>query len=795
MERGLTELEAKEKLKILGPNIFWKKSSFDWLRFLKEQVFNLFNGILFFVFLISYFGGGKLLESLLIFCFLILSILLSFFAEFNFHRLYSKLQKYLQKKVLVLRDGKQKFVLAQDLVEGDIIFLTKGERVPADCKVEKEFDLYCQEQILTGEFEPQRKKKGDFLFAGTEIVEGECMAKVVATGKRTRFSKIGTLAQETEKKSAYQIELEKFSKSLIKVIFVFFLLLFFVHSFKSSNFRELLAFCLILGISIVPEFLPPITVLTLGIFTQRFAKKGNIVKRLSAIEDLGVIDVLCVDKTGTITENKLELEEIFAKDKEKFLILGLSCVKGVSQRYLADFKEALEKVILREKIKEFEEFSLKSRKLFDPLLRISQAILEKDGEKYLVVVGAPEVVLNFSKEEKKEEFLEKIREFSEKGFRTYAIAFKKIEKEVFITKRKKIFDLEFLGIGVFRDRVKEGTKETVELARSLGVEIKILTGDRPEVAKKVAQEIGLIKEDEKVFSEDELLEMSEFNFEKAVKEGKVFARVSPETKYKIVKVLQKEKMVGYLGEGINDLPTIKLANVGLVVDTAVDAAKDVADIVLLKKDLRVIVEGISLGRSAFFNIVKFLRHTMSDNFGNFFSVGFLSLFLPYFPLTPIQIIITDFFTDFPLFALATDNVLKKEISKPAHYRQKELFFLLGALGVVAAIFNLLAFLIFKNFPPEFVRTIIFLQTTLSGIFVFYSVRTNEWFFKSKPSFWMHFSILLAFFLTLVFLFSPLKNWAGFERISFSILIFFIFFNILFLFVTDIVKKITLFLIE
>ncbi len=795
MERGLSEIEAKEKLKRLGPNIFWKKTHFDWLRFLREQVLNLFNIVLFLVFLISFFGGGKQVESVFLLIFLFLSVALSLFAELSFHHLYSKLEKYLQKKVLVLRDGKQRFILAEELVEGDIIFLSKGEKIPADCQVLKEFALFCQEQILTGENVPIRKQKGEFLFAGTEILEGEAIAKVVATGERTRFSKIGKLALSTLKKSAYQIELEKFSRALVKVVMVFFVFLVLVHLIKNSEVREALVFSLILGISIVPEFLPPITVLTLAVFTQRFAKKGNIIKRLSAIEDLGVIDILCVDKTGTLTENKLKLQQIYSSDKEKFLILALASLEGISQRYLADFKEALEVEMSAKQKEEEKNFSLKKRKLFDPSLRISQAILEKEGEKFLVVIGAPESVLSLSKNENKEEILEKIKSWAKEGLRTYALAFKKTEKEKFVEKGKKISDLEFLGVAAFEDKIKEGVKETVDLARQLGLEIKILTGDRPEVAKKVAVEIGLIEPTEPVFSEDELLEMPSFEFQRVVREGKVFARVTPETKYRIVKELQKEKLVGYLGEGINDLPTIKLANVSLVVDTAVDAAKEISDVVLLKKDLRTIIEGVLLGRSAFFNILKFLRHTMSDNFGNFFSVGFLSLFLPYFPLTPLQIIVSDFLTDLPLFALATDNVSKAEILRPAHYRQRELFLLLVALGLVAALFNLAAFFIFKDFGANIVRTAIFLQTTLSGIFVFYSVRTNDWFFKSKPSFWMHFSIILALIFTLGFLYSPLRNWVGFSFLNnFPVVIFFVFFvlfNILFLVMTDVVKKFVL----
>jgi Mg2+-importing ATPase len=353
--------------------------------------------------------------------------------------------------------------------------------------------------------------------------------------------------------------------------------------------------------------------------------------------------------------------------------------------------------------------------------------------------------------------------------------------------------MEFLGIGIFRDALKSTAKEALKLAEKLGVRIKILTGDHPEVARKVALEIGLIKEEEKVVTEKDLMELPESEFEREVEENKVFARVSPEMKYKIVKSLQKRHQVGYLGEGINDLPAIKLANVGIVVDTAQDAAKDVADVILLKKDLKVVIEGIELGRQAFFNLLKFLRHTMSDNFGNFFSIGFLSFFLPFLPLTPLQILLTDFLTDSPIFALPTDNVLPSEIKKPARYRTKELFLLLIGLGIVSAVFIGISLLIFRNSSPQFTRTIIFTTTTLTGISVFYSVRTNEWFFKSSPSKLIHLTVFFSLLLLFLFLYMPpLNSWFDFSLLSLKdfFLLFLLDFPI-FILATDCVKKILL----
>jgi Mg2+-importing ATPase len=789
---GLTEKEAKERLEKFGPNLFWRELKFDWLRFLREEVLNYFNIFLFLVFLISFFGGGKKIESFLILFFLLIAIFLSLFSELNFHHLSKNLRKYLTKKVTVFRDKKKKIISAEFLVPGDLIYLSKGELIPADGKVINCLNFFVDEQILTGESRPVQKNVGDEVFGGTQVVEGEAEILIEKTGKEMRFGKIGETTAKILKKSAYQRELERFTLRLAILVLIFIISVFFFNFLvKKIEIKEILAFSLILGISILPELFPPISVYTLTVYSKRFAKKNVIIKRISAIEDLGVIDVFCTDKTGTLTTNELKLEKILAKNEKEFLEFIASLSFGVSQKYLSDFSRAIMKELKEEIKKELREIKLLNRKLFDPSLRISQAILQtKEGKKFLIVSGAPEYLLEYC--QNKKDWEKEIEKWFKEGFRVYGLAKKEIEKEEFIEKGKKIEGFEFLGIAIFRDALKESAKEALNLAKDLGIEVKILTGDHPEVAKRVAQEIGLIKENEKVFTEKELLEMKEKDFERAVEEGKVFARVSPETKYKIVSTLQKKHQVGYLGEGINDLPTIKAANVGLVVDTAQDAAKDVADIILLKKDLKVIIDGIAFGREAFFNIIKFLRHTMSDNFGNFFTIGFLAFFLPFLPLTPLQILLTDFLTDFPLFALPTDNVLSSEIKRPAKYKTKELFSLLIGLGIVSALFIVIPYLIFKNSSPEFLRTIIFSSATLTGISIFYSIRTNDWFFKSKPSNWMHFTIVFATLLFCFSIYPPISHFFGFSPLPFSSLFFLILFDFFFFILSaDLVKKIIL----
>lgn len=784
MNLGLSQREAEERLKKFGLNIYWQKREFPWLKFLKDDVFNYFNIVLLIAVLISYSGGGTKIESFLIFIFLISAILVALWSEIKFHNLYNQLIKYLSKKVTVIRDGRSKIVKAEELVPGDLVYLMKGEIVPADIEIIKANNLLIDESVLTGESKPVEKKDNEILYSGVKILEGEIEGVVKETGKKTRFAKIQTLALETEKESAYRKEMETFSKDLVKLVIIFMFLILFLNIFHYQNLKELFIFTLVLAISIIPEHLPAIEITALTIYTRAFSKKKTIIKRLSSIEDLGVIDILCVDKTGTITTDNLELEKIDSPDEILFLKLAFSSSFGVTQKYLSDFEKALEEYFYKHRLK--SKTKLITRKLFDPALRISQAIIENGNKNYLVVIGAPEYLINYCSlsEKEKNECLEKFKKYSEDGFRLYALAYR--NNGGFIEKDKLVKDLNFLGVAVFRDKIKPTAKEAILRAEELGVDVKILTGDHAEVARKVALEIGLIDENEKVWGEEELKSLDENKFKEVVEKYNVFARLSPEIKYKILQVLKEKHFVGFLGEGINDIPSLQLANVSLVVDTAIDAAKDVADIILLEKDLNVIIDGIFLGRKALFNTFKYLKHTMVGNLGNFFSVGVLSFFTKFIPLTALHIIITDTLTDLPLFVGVIDKVDDKEIKRPIAYKSKKFFVLLIILGLATALFNFFVYSIFKNNQPEILRSILFWQITLSGLLIFYSIRTNFLFFQSQSLHFIHFLILTAIILT--FIATQIFNeFLLFGKLKFNQIFILLILNILYLFFIDFLK--------
>jgi Mg2+-importing ATPase len=328
------------------------------------------------------------------------------------------------------------------------------------------------------------------------------------------------------------------------------------------------------------------------------------------------------------------------------------------------------------------------------------------------------------------------------GYRTLALGIKKGS------------EAKFLGIASFFDPLKETAFSAIRLAKSLNLEIKILTGDSLNVARKVALELGIIDENEKVVLGEEIRNLNDEEARKIIKETKVFARVLPEDKLRIINLLQKEKFVGFLGEGINDAPALKIVNVALAVDNASDVVKQEADIILKEKDLKTIVEGIYEGRKVLENLGKYIKHTMSDNFGNLISVSFLTTFLPFIPMTPLQVLLTNFLTDIPLIAFATDNVKIQEIKKPVKISGKYLILLLFSLGFVAGITNIFAYLLVKNEPVKVIRTFIFFITTLTGLLVAFLIRTKNWFLFSRPSKTFVLSAILGILLTFIFVFLP-----------------------------------------
>jgi Mg2+-importing ATPase len=893
---GLTEEEAKERLKNYGPNIV-TSFKIDLLEIIKRNTLNFFNGFLFLAGLLSLLINGPQVESILIFFFLFISIFIAVFQDYRTNKLSEKLLSYFENYAFVKRNGKWIKINAKELVPGDYIKVTSGYLIPADLRILKAKNALVDESIITGESEPVFKNtqmnadttrmnadkfthrlngsisdKTDnnqrssvlnqrssvvpenIALMGTTLIKGEIEGIVIATGKNSYFGKIAKATLEIEKETAYQKMMTNFAKNIgiVGILTAFFVIL--VNIFKPGyvNFKELVIFAIVLSVAIVPEFLPAMTILVLSIAGYKLARRGLVIKRLSSIEDLGAVEILCTDKTGTITTNELKLQRIIAEDTNEFVkyflvdyylteeltpyekailktLTSADCTqtkanktrinhelnelntnkfeKNSSQFEKNSCNDIPDKFVdknienLRESV--HEDFELIEDLGFDPNIRIRRIIVKEKGEELEIVKGAPENVIEYiyprinadttqmnadknigdnprseyQRSSVVNYWLNIFENEDKNGYRTLALAIKKGNMA------------KFLGIASFLDPLKDTAIPAINLARNLNLEIKILTGDSLNVAKKVALELGLIEKNEKVVLGEEIRNLPEEEAKKIIKETKVFARVLPEDKLKILEILQKEKFVAFLGEGINDAPGLKIANVAIAVDSAVDVVKQEADIILKEKDLKTIVDGIYEGRKTLENIGKYIKHTMSDNFGNLTSVAILTSILPFVPLTPLQVLLTNFLTDLPLVAFANDNVKIKEIKKPIKLSSFYLILLLLILGFVAGLINIIGYLIVKNEPIEVIRTFIFFLTTMTGITVSFLIRTKDWFILSKPSrsFFVIsvVSIILTFILTFI---SPFKEIFTFASLNQKLLIVSLGLLIIFTIFTELSKK-------
>jgi Mg2+-importing ATPase len=519
----------------------------------------------------------------------------------------------------------------------------------------------------------------------------------------------------------------------------------------TTNFFDFLLFCIALVVAILPEALPLVVTFSLSSGALRLAKKKVVVKRLPAVEDLGNIEILCSDKTGTLTENKLKLENIHSTEKEKCLLYGLltsSYLKEEIESSLNPFDAALfEKASgkIRQEIKKFKVISESS---FDSFKLRSSVILERqDGKKVLIVKGAPEAVLKLSSRfnEAPGKIKEEIKIEGEKGKRVLAVGFKEIAGEV-----NEERNLTFLGYFCFSDPLKKTAREAIQLARKLGVNVKIITGDSQEVAGHVAKEIGLIENAKEVVLGETLDDLSEKKFENICQDYSVFARVSPKTKYKIVEMLGRKYEVGFLGEGINDAPALKAAHLAIAIPSAADVSREVSDIILLKKDLKVLVDGIKQGRNIFSNINKYIKCTLASNFGNFYSIAMISLIIPFLPMLPVQILLVNLMSDLPLVVVASDSVEAQELRKPKLYQLNKFILLIFLLGLASTIFDFIFFGIFHQIQPSLLRTLWYIESILTEIVLIFSVRTFHFFLKTKrPSFLLIIVSLLTFLATIV----------------------------------------------
>ncbi len=766
--QGLTEEEVKLRRGRYGPNDIEAKE-IKWWQILLRQFKSPFIYLLFVAALFSFFLQ-ETINGILILIFVAINSTLGFFQEYHAEKSLKLLKQFIVTQAKVRRAGQEIKIDSRQLVPGDIISVEAGDSIPADIRFLEVNDLTVDEQILTGESIPIAKTSAPLKdaaieiyqaknigFSGTTVASGKGSGVVIATGKNTSFGQIAHLTAQTEKESTFAKGITKFSKFILRMIIVTIIFVYLANILikKEPDPIELLIFSIALAVSVIPEALPIVTTVSLSRGALQLAKNKVVVKRLTAIEDLGSIEVLCTDKTGTLTENKLTIDKILAENKEGCLFYAsLAChfLSAKKPEPTDSFDVALWQKISSEEKNKILGYERIAEIPFDPKRKRNSILVGKNDHYELVVRGAPEIIFDASRitAEQKKNLFDWIAREGRRGRRVLAVAKKDLKEKLKHYSEKEESGLTFLGVISFIDPIKETTKQTIDQANALGIKIKILTGDSREVAGAVAYEVGLIKSYKDVITGAEFDGLPELEQIKAVEENSVFARTSPEQKYKIIQLLQKKYEVGFLGEGINDAPALKIANVAIAVPSAADISREASDIVLLKKSLEVIIEGIQKGREIFANTLKYIKLTLTANFGNFYAIAVASLLITFLPMLPVQILLVNLLSDFPMIAIATDSVDRKELKRPRVYNVKDIVFVATILGLVSTIFDFIFFGLFYRISPGVLQTNWFIGSILTELVLIFSLRSTRPFFKaSKPSptlFWLS---AAAFIITIL----------------------------------------------
>ncbi len=755
LERGLSEEESAKRLETDGPNLISSNRVLAWQIFIR-QLKSPFIYLLLAAALLS-FALANWVEGLMIILFIVINTALGFFQEYRSEKTVKLLSTLISWDSKVIRGGKEKIIPTEELVVGDIVVLSTGDKISADARLLEVQDFSVDESSLTGESRAVSKgsecssssdlramhEACNIVFSGTSVKSGKALAVVIATGNRTEFGKIAKLVSSTKKVSNFELNISKFSSFILKLTILtlaFVVLLNFILKGSNIDWVQLTIFAIALAIGVIPEALPLVMTLSFSKGAGNLAKKKVVVKRLSSVEDLGNMEVLCCDKTGTLTENKMKVAKSFSlvKGKEDSVLLFSLLAATSSLEKHDPFDEAIRQAAGKEGENWLKDYDLLFDSPFDPQYLRNNVLAVKDENPIFLVRGALEVIAPMCSESNNKEAFAWAKSEGSLGRRVLAIASKKIddfELSSFDTRfREEENELELIGLISFSDPVKQTTFSAVSKAKKWGVGIKIITGDSPDVAGAVGLELGLCEKLDGVMTAKEYEVLGDDEKDIALSKYNIFARVSPEQKYDMIKRLQNKFSVGYLGDGINDAPALKVASVSLAVDNASDIARETADIILLENDLNTIIEGVHEGRIIFTNSIKYIKATLASNFGNFYAVAIASLLIPYLPMLPLQILLLNLLSDFPMIALAGDTVEDDELLKPKNYEIKDIILTTLSLGLVSTIFDFVFFALFSRISPAVLQTNWFIASTITELVFIFSIRSKHFFlFAKKPS--------------------------------------------------------------
>lgn len=734
--KGLSYEEAVDRLKIYGPNVL-PGSEHSIIKLIAKQLKGIFNILLLVAAIVTFFMN-EMVDFLFILGFFVVGISLNVYQEHKSNLAAEKLKKYLQRMAIVIRDGEEIEVPIDRVVPGDIIILETGDIVPADSVIRKQKNILVDESTFTGESEPASKEELDLnvsvsqdpkyiLLQGSVIIRGNAVVQAITTGSKTKLFEISKTASEVEAESELIEGVDRISKFILWTTILTLAVVLLANILiedGAKNITQLIIFAIALSVSVIPEALPLVMTFSLSRGALQFAAKSVIVKRLSSVQDLGAVNLICTDKTGTITENKLACIDTYRDPQSQWdpLVLARLAAHGLNERTPEPFDLAVDEAMSTDQKYEFGKSIILEEEAFDPSIRSNGAVVKlKDGNILHIRRGGIEYFFSLGVPSTKEVNDWIINE-EVLGRRVLAIGYEYGER------------YRLAGLISFADTLKQTTKETLLQAEKLNVDITIITGDSIRVAEAVGREIGLITDRSQIIDTSDFLSLPEKNQQDTVGRIRVFSRATPDQKLKLIRMLKHSYNVAYLGDGVNDAPALKAANVSMVVNTAADVARETADIVLLEKDLRVIVDGIKLGRETFANTMKYIRITLVSNFGNFYALAIGLLIVDFLPMLPKQLLLLNLLSDFPMMSIAFDKVNSKEIEKPMSYNFHTLYFTFVSLGLVSTVFDFIYFSLFYRISPGVLQTNWFIASVITELMCMISLRTMEPFYKAgKPS--------------------------------------------------------------
>ncbi|MCA0256364.1 MAG: magnesium-translocating P-type ATPase [Proteobacteria bacterium] len=811
---GLSSDEAAQRLVTEGPNRIGKQAGASGIRIFFRQFESPLVLILIFASAISVFAGeGQ--EAAIIGFIVLASCALSFTQEYGASQAMQALRARISQKANVMRDGKDQSIDAEQVVPGDVVQLSAGDLIPADGLILEALDFNVSEAAMTGETFPVVKTPGpcpadapiakrmNTVFTGTSVRSGTATVLAVKTGNRTEFARIAESLERAAPETAFNIGMRRFGYLMSQVMLIIVLLVLVFNVMNGRPLTDSLLFALALAVGLTPELLPAIISVTLSRGARTLAENGVIVRRLDAIENLGSMDVLCTDKTGTLTEGVIHLDaaaDIRGEASDTVLLLA-----GLNARLQKGIANPLDEAIAASKAGELDISAYeKIDEVPYDFIRKRLSIVVRDqarGEDVIICKGAVANVLETCAslldngrtvaldEAGRADLDQRFKAWSEKGYRVLGLATARRTAQEHYSRDDET-GLSFAGFLLFFDPPKPGIETALAAFRARGIAVKIISGDNRYVARHLADQVGLAVED--IVTGDELDQMTDdVLFARAAK-ASLFAEIDPNQKERIIRALKRGgRTVGYLGDGINDAPALHAADTGISVDSAVDVAREAADILLMKRDLGILISGVDDGRRTFTNTMKYVQITTSANFGNMISMAIASLYLPFLPLLAKQILLNNFLSDFPSLSIARDNTDPEDIAQPKKWDIAHIRRFMVSFGLVSSLFDFLTFgflLYIVDANETLFRTGWFVESVLTQIFIVFVVRSRKHFWQSRPGLMLICLSPIVAAIALYLPYSPMAAWLGFSPLPLKVLVGLAGITLAYLVVTETTKQ-------